>query len=450
MSLTTTMDPYIPGSIPFAQYIEQLEWIFIHHNYKEEQYKASFLAICGQEVYSKLKLLFPGRNIKEISYHELTAELTKSYDKSDSDVVHSYNFWSRRQGNNEKNVDFVLSVKFLAELCNFGDFKQRAIRDVLVMGIKDPKLRKKLFDEEDLTAVKAEKIIVNQELAWDRTQKLENSETNRVSVVARLGRNRDYQPNKSSYRSRSRSSSFNRSASFSEPRDERGNNKFRTKPVFLCTFCNRKGHTKAYCYRRKNKSPRVRRSSVKFVDSPKSTSSGLFKRLKKDLQSDSEEDLSCMKIASINKINEPCYIDVLVENKFIKMELDCGSAESVISEKQYLKYFKFLSLKQCSKRLVVIDGKRLNILGRVDALVILNGSQHRLSLVILRCDNDFVPLMGRSWMDVFYAGWRDTFIKPQMSDETIHALKDMEMVEEIKSFPGRTSHFGAQTPVEGL
>lgn len=162
MSLTTATEPYLPGSIPFSQYLEQLEWIFDHNNLPAEKHKTSFLAVCGQEVYSELKKLFPGQNFKDLTYKQITEELMKRYDKNDSEVINSYKFWTRRQKRDEKEEDFVLAVKVLAEKCDFGGFKDRAIRDVLVIGVLDRTLQKRLFDEENLTAAKAEKYILNQ------------------------------------------------------------------------------------------------------------------------------------------------------------------------------------------------------------------------------------------------------------------------------------------------
>lgn len=50
--LQTSTEPFLPGTIPFAQYQEQLEWLFSHHNIKEDQFKTSFLAVCGREVFT--------------------------------------------------------------------------------------------------------------------------------------------------------------------------------------------------------------------------------------------------------------------------------------------------------------------------------------------------------------------------------------------------------------
>lgn len=439
MTLNTTAEPFIPGTIPFQQYLEQLEWMFIHNEYNEDRYKASFLAVCGTEVYSQIRLLFPGRSLKDLTYKQITDELKKRYDKKESDVIQSYKFWTRRQGQYEKSIDFVLAVKQLAEECDFGAFKDRAIRDVLVIGINDKQLQKRLFDEDDLTATKAEKIIVNQEKASENAgQVLGRSAEKNVGIVARLGRRNESSRFRSRFRGRSRSYDRYRSRSRSGNGYDRGYDKGsgrKEKPLYLCSYCKKTGHTRKYCYRLKERSPQNSKSNVKFVDSPKPGSSGLFKRLKVDMETDDEEEtLGCLMISSVNKISEPCYVEPKVERKYLKMEIDCGSAESVISEKAFLREFKHCMLEKCSKLLVVIDGNRLKVLGKFTVLVQLNKIQHYLQLVVLSCDNDFVPLLGRSWLDVFYPTWRSTFLKPALQVGRIDADKEGKIVNDIKNF----------------
>lgn len=146
-------------------------------------------------------------------------------------------------------------------------------------------------------------------------------------------------------------------------------------------------------------------------------------------------------ISSINKINEPCYVKVTVEKRKLTMEVDCGSAESVISEDLFLRNFRNVTVDECSKKLVVIDGKRLNVFGKAVVEVQLGNNTKQLNLIILRCENDFVPLMGRTWLDVFYTGWRNTFRRPVAQPEQINALKDEEVVDEITNLPRRQDHF---------
>ncbi|XP_062700236.1 uncharacterized protein LOC134284851 [Aedes albopictus] len=444
MTLTSIADPYVPYSMPFSQYQEQLEWIFKHNDFPEERYKTSFLAVCGKEVFIELKRLFPGKDFNELTYKQITDELKKRYDKNDSAVVHSYKFWTKRQGRNESLEDFVITVKNLAERCDFGEFKDRAIRDMLVIGLSDVQLQKRLCDEEDLSATKAERLILNSEISASRTRQLKHDDDRRVSVVARLGNRPEVSRSRNRFRNRSRS--FDRNRSFSSR--SRSNSKYRgkrggssAKPVYICSFCKKTGHTRKFCYSLHDKSPRRNQSSVKFVDTPKpstsSKDSGLFKRLKKDLDNDSDysDGMPCLMISSssVNKINEPCYVEVLVSQKRLTMEIDCGSAESVISEELYLRNFANCKLQSCNKKLVVIDGNKLKVVGRIYVDVQLAGRRKQLSMVVLRCNNDFIPLVGRTWLDEFYFGWRNTFANPPSMVGNINLADEQNIVDEVQT-----------------
>ncbi|EAT47779.1 AAEL001117-PA [Aedes aegypti] len=186
MPLVNHIEPYVPGTIPFSQYLEQMEWVFIDNKMADaNEQKASFLAACGKEVYSELKLLFPGKDLKTVSFKEITDSLKKRYDKTESDMIQRFKFYQRVQGPTESAEDFILAVKLQAELCEFGEFKDIAIRDKLVCGIRDPDVQQRLFDEEALTLAKAEKIIINRELAG-ANRKLVSRESDRVSVGGRI------------------------------------------------------------------------------------------------------------------------------------------------------------------------------------------------------------------------------------------------------------------------
>ncbi|XP_062699049.1 uncharacterized protein LOC115254665 [Aedes albopictus] len=446
MAMATTTETFVPSTIPFSQYLEQLEWQFLHNNYNADRYKTSFLAVCGTEVFTQLKLLFHRSDFKDLSYKQLTDALKKRFDKKDSDVIHTYKFWTRRQAQSEKSEDFVLSVKQLAERCDFGAFKERAIRDALVIGVYDRQLQRKLFDEEELTSERAEKLIVNQELFSVRTRIIDRDDERKNSVIARLGRREVRSPVRTSFRNRSRSRNWDHNRSFSPRSKSRDRS---SSKVFVCSYCNKKGHTKNFCYRLKRKSIRKNYHDVKFIDSQKPAivahTSGLFKRLKDEMSADSEdEESSCMMISSKHRVNEPCYADVVVEKHRISMEVDCGSAESVISEDFYQRHFRRCPIESCRKRLFVIDGNKLDVLGKIKVVAELNGMTMELFLVVLRCGKDFIPLMGRTWLDHFYNGWRSTFTGSSVHRQHVNALSEEATMEEIKHIAWWSCPFGAQ------
>ena len=190
-------------------------------------------------------------------------------------------------------------------------------------------------------------------------------------MLNRLG-NRD---NRSDFRDRSRGRSRqpsrgrSRSRSVSFDRKNRSTSKSRN---LFCNFCRRSGHTRRFCYDLKNK-----KKSVKFVDSPAAKpklneyQKSLRRRLNRSVSDD--DDMDCLMISSVNRINEPCFRNVFVDGLRLKMEVDCGAAVSVISLEMYEGEFDHIPLETCDKKLAVINGSRLKVEGEITVKVEFNG-----------------------------------------------------------------------------
>ncbi|XP_065078720.1 uncharacterized protein K02A2.6-like [Ochlerotatus camptorhynchus] len=119
--------------------------------------------------------------------------------------------------------------------------------------------------------------------------------------------------------------------------------------------------------------------------------------------------MECMMISAVKSINEPCMIKANVQNCVLQMEIDSGSAVSVISETDCRKFFHRIPMANTSRHLVVVDGARLKVLGEISVQVKLNGLANQEKLVVLQGNSNFVPLIGRSWLDRFFPGWRSGF-----------------------------------------
>ncbi|XP_058457000.1 uncharacterized protein K02A2.6-like [Malaya genurostris] len=317
------------------------------------------------------------------------------------------------QGACESGENFILGVKLLAEACDFGVFRDSAIRDQLVFGVYDKEVQHRLLQEDDLTLRMAEKIIKNREIATTRVQVL-NQDSAINSVKFRLG-NRD---NRSDFRNmdergrrRSRSRSRDRQANRYVNHRERSRTNQRSTSRgrysnFVCHFCNKKGHIQKNCYKFKN----TRRHSVNSVAETNKNVNvhDYFKRLRVDYDTSDNEsgDYPCAMIKSVNKVSEPCLLDVNIAGKLCKMEVDSGSAVTVMSKADFYKRLGHITLNQCKKRLVVINGSSLNVLGKILVIVSLNGKSVQLELIILDCSHRFVPLLGRDWLDVLCEDWR--------------------------------------------
>ncbi|XP_055592887.1 uncharacterized protein LOC129744407 [Uranotaenia lowii] len=84
--------------------------------------------------------------------------------------MHRYKFYNRFQGANEGSENFVLAIKLLAEKCNFREFKNEAIRDRLIIGLKDKILQHELLMDDDRELEEVTNMIISNELAGERAK----------------------------------------------------------------------------------------------------------------------------------------------------------------------------------------------------------------------------------------------------------------------------------------
>ncbi|XP_055620700.1 uncharacterized protein K02A2.6-like isoform X2 [Toxorhynchites rutilus septentrionalis] len=403
-----TLDHYVQGT-SFTNYVERLEHLSSFNGWTEENKKSVLIALTGSVVYDELKLIFPTVELATLKYEDMVKKLKERFDKVDPDMMQRFYFYNRFQKVDESAESFILSVKMQAELCNFQQFKETAIRDRLIMGLHDRELQKSLLMSETLTLDVIEKKLLSSELAKKQTKAMSSEYRKEEvhSVKNRLGKkygesSREYNRDKP-YRGRitygnDRRVSF-RNRSPSEARNSSGYTNA------ICNYCKKRGHLRRDCYSLRN------RNNVHHVEKEEKDSSYDFKRSTGGCNSSGDESdgMECLMISSVNRLHEPCLIKVKVQNCLLEMEIDSGSAVSVISEANCRRYFKGIPMCSSSRQLVVVDGARLKILGEIYVQVELNGRVAQQKLVVLKCSNIFVPLIGRSWLDCFFPGWRSCF-----------------------------------------
>lgn len=187
-NIVGSIEHYVRGT-SFSNYAERLKFIFEYNKVPEESQKSLFITLSGPAVFEELKLLYPATNISTLNYTDIIKKLQERFDKKEPDLIQRYKFYNRSQTQFETAENFVLEVKLQAEFCDFGEFKDIAIRDKLVMGVYDEALQQKFLGEEKLTLATAERMIVNWELAGERAKMISNKfQTNGIgSVRARLG-----------------------------------------------------------------------------------------------------------------------------------------------------------------------------------------------------------------------------------------------------------------------
>ncbi|XP_077508857.1 uncharacterized protein LOC144120376 [Amblyomma americanum] len=102
-----------------------------------------------------------------------------------SNEVHErYVFRSRKQAEGEPFEKFIRDLKKQAAQCNFGVLQESMIRDQIVFGTHDPRLREKMLRHSQLTLQKVEEMCKAAETAAQRNEVWRSGE-DRVDAVSR-------------------------------------------------------------------------------------------------------------------------------------------------------------------------------------------------------------------------------------------------------------------------
>ena len=108
---------------------------------------------------------------------------------------------------------------------------------------------------------------------------------------------------------------------------------------------------------------------------------------------------------SINTVNRSDIISVTpkIEGKYLKLELDTGSAISVIPIRIYKELFHHKPLSVTKTRLKTYSGQTISPAGIINVSVNYEGQEHNLDLFVVK--NDSPSLFGRAWLKYIKLDW---------------------------------------------
>lgn len=195
--------------------------------------------------------------------------------------------------------------------CDFGDYRDQALRDRFVCGLLSDSIQRRLLTESDLSFTRAVEIAQGMEAAARDTLQLKGSE-GVVHVVNRKQEKPCYRCGRSNHAPASC--------------------KFRDA---VCHVCGKKGHIAPACRsKKKTRQPDARREQKqKYRNTPHAT---------KCVQLESsEEEAETLPVFQIGKPSSthPITLEMMVNNKTLYMELDTGAAVSIISDEAHRKLF---------------------------------------------------------------------------------------------------------------
>ncbi len=98
------------------------------------------------------------------------------------------------------------------------------------------------------------------------------------------------------------------------------------------------------------------------------------------------------------------WVTPIIEGVDLKMELDTGSALSIISYKDYKDHFNKLKLKRTSVILKTYSGEKIAPIGKLKVRVKCENKRRVLDLYVLKKGG--VPLFGHEWLRSIRLNWQ--------------------------------------------
>lgn len=183
---------FIPGE-GFDIYMERFEnYLDINDVTDELMQKKLLLHFIGEETYKIVsKMVLPGKP-KESTYKLLKEKLEEYFNPKRHKTVDHYHFNKRSQLQSESVIEFASELQYLAGKCEFGTFRDTALRDRFVGGLLKVDMAQKLLNEKDLTFTIAIKLAQTLELS-ERSVTVLKDEVNELSHgVNKLNIQRQY------------------------------------------------------------------------------------------------------------------------------------------------------------------------------------------------------------------------------------------------------------------
>ena len=359
----------------WKSYTERVKQFFAANEIANEKKVPALLAMMGGKTYSLLRNLTTPDDPATKGLDDIVKLLENHLSPKPLVIAERFRFHKRDQHEGESVTVYVAELRKLSEHCDFKATLGDALRDRLVCGIKNENIQKRLLSESDLKLDKAIEIATAMETAARDAVELRHQHI--PDSVHKLSKRtpipaKHKNANKACFRC-------------DRPNHTPDQCHFKEE---TCRFCSKKGHIERACLSKK--AQQNRNQSKKHISN------------KKSVKSVEEEELLTV---SINTVKRSDVISVTprIEGKHLQMELDTGSAISVIPIRTYKELFSHKPLSETKTRLKTYSGETITPAGIINVLVNYEGQEHNLDLFVVKKDSP--SLFGRAWLKHIKLDW---------------------------------------------
>lgn len=388
------LEEFEPGE-DFETYKERLQIYFQINGIDDSKKALILLSLIGKNTYKILKSLVQPKSPSECNYNDLIKALQKYFSPRLNIRAERYKFKKIIQEEGQSIQEFIIRLKEVAQTCDFGDFAKEintnttkccekmqehkplqfksfalddALTDQFIAGVRNEEIQRALLNDSSLNFEKCCNVALTMEMSTKESKAIHPVVSTQFAIKTSSS---SPQIKNSSESHKSKHSSI--SGKFGKCQRCGRHHNFKTCPAknWKCYNCNRIGHTSVVCNQSKS------HTSVKVIK-------------------------------SIAKVESTCVIkNIIVEDQPLPMELDTGACHSLISFTEYKSKFSYLKLQPELNTLITFTGQKLDVQGKISVRVEFQGQTYNLELIVVESSNYFLPLMGRTWLQVLTPHWRE-------------------------------------------
>ena len=370
----------------WESYVERLEQYFIANDIHADKKVAVLISTIGANTYGLMKDILAPAKPHSKSFAELTSVLKSHLSPEPITIAERFRFYKRDQGESESISDYIAVLKRLSSKCRFGLFLDDALRDRLVCGLRDRSIQERLLSNDSLDFKKACNAAITLEQALADVKLLQGT-TPTVTQDINFTSSGKLRSNVSN-------------------RCKHCGNKHTGDCWFknaVCHRCQQKGHTSRTC-KKKPVKKHGQESSKKMhkVDIDANSPSS-------DNETNSDSDANDVHSLSLYYNNSdkqaPITVDIKIHNQPVTMEIDTGSAVSVISANSVQKLLGDVQLKKTNNILKTYTGEGIKPAGILNVEVDYKDQHKQLTLHVLKQNGP--TLLGRDWLKEIKLDWSE-------------------------------------------
>lgn len=462
------MESFVIGE-KFEEYLVRFENFLEINKVTEDVTKVRWMMhYLGKEASAKIgKACLPKEPTKH-KYSEIVDFCRKAFKGEKNLLMEHYKFNARSQALDESLFDFSIELATLARECEFGNFRETALRDRFVAGIRSQDIKAKLLG---LGSEATFKKVVEDAVKYEMVEK-DAKAMNIAQNINQMGRSRR------KFRSRSRTR-FNKYEKHQEKATGKGGRSpSRHRAPLVCYNCGGTGHIARKCPsapkrkfgQRENtsKGGQVKQLEEDYsvgtvnlfgeanlstykIDLPKDLDqeikemaeeiikAGPLEQMETESIEEMERELFniekankntlnyCCVVSTLGRANESEVVNLKIEGKQVTFEVDTGAIVTVCSEEAWRKYFPNKVVEKMGYfPLSVASGARIAVKGKFFVELKHRNRELKLPIIIVEGDKSLL-LMGRNWLDIIFPDWRSGFRINSVEESCKRLLKEIQM-----------------------